>query len=51
MGPLQPVNNQTREELNQLRAEIDYLESKNAEKAYAWRPAEFESGITRPAIS
>jgi len=41
--PFRPLGDQTPEELNQLRAEIDYLEDRNAAQAYEWRDAEFES--------
>jgi len=40
--PSKPIGDQTQEELDQLRAEIDYLKCKKAAEPYEWRNAEFE---------
>src|SRR5579875_3666181 len=40
--PPAPIGDQTREELDQLEAELDYLTSKNAARVYDWRSAEFD---------
>src|SRR5258708_4188117 len=38
----QPIGDQTREELDQLRAEVDYLEKENAAQAFDWNEEEWD---------
>lgn len=40
--PAQPLGDQTLEELDQLRAEVDYLERENAAKPFEWKDDEWE---------
>lgn len=40
--PPKPIGDQTQEELDQLSAELDYLEAENAARPFLWKSAEFE---------
>jgi hypothetical protein len=40
--PLKPIGDQTQEELDQLKVEIDYLKGANAAEPYEWKSTEFE---------
>jgi hypothetical protein len=40
--PSKPIGDQTQEELDQLKVEIDYLKEANAAEPYEWKSAEFE---------
>jgi hypothetical protein len=40
--PSKPIGDQTRAELDQLKAEVDYLEKAKAAEPFEWKSAEFE---------